>query len=510
MTPASTRFAALVLTIGAVVALPAVAVAQEEPVDEPFEAHDEALAYLGGDALTALAAFTIDASGTRTAIDEGPTPGSLPGVDAPYESQITIDIAGDRMRLDNIISTPNFGIEDRAVAEVITGDTGFIDGRFNNIAEPGTIPMLPDRLSSIRLHQQLLNPHLLVLEVLEDPSIATPLDDVEIDGTNHHAIEIAHGSTPITLLVDHETGQPRQATHMESDTLRRDTEVVVTYADWSSDPIPFPGTVTVTYDGLVVQEESRAVSTDATIDEAMFMTPEGVEAAPADPALAERGDVRHQLLQNLAGIGFPLDGQVASVTAEELAPGVHHVLGGSHHSLAVIQDAGVVIVDAPRDEVQAAAIMEWLGTVTDLPVTHVIQSHHHIDHSGGFRSLVGSNAAVAVVGEPAVAFYEAEVFGAPSEIVPVEGAPAEIMGVSTEVTTIGSGTNPVNVVGFPNPHADDYVLVEAGGVLFTVDIYSPGTGGAPSPELVEAVNGLGLAVTTVAGGHGASEPWPSS
>ena len=108
-----------------------------------------------------------------------------------------------------------------------------------------------------------------------------------------------------------------------------------------------------------------------------------------------------------------------------------------------------------------------------------------------------------------VAFYEQEVFGAPSDIVTVDGAPSEIMGVGAEVTTIGSGTNPVNVVAFPNPHADDYVLVEAGGVLFIVDIYSPGTGQPLAPELVEAVNGLGLEVTTVAGGHGASEPWPA-
>jgi hypothetical protein len=68
----------------------------------------------------------------------------------------------------------------------------------------------------------------------------------------------------------------------------------------------------------------------------------------------------------------------------------------------------------------------------------------------------------------------------------------------------------VSVHPLPNPHADDYVLVEAGGVLFLVDIYSPGTGGTIPPELVEAVAGLGLDVTTAAGGHGASEPWPSS
>ena len=258
--------------------------------------------------------------------------------------------------------------------------------------------MLTDRLESIRLHQQLLNPHLLVLEALADPSLVTVLDDVEIDGVAHHAFEFADGATPITLLVDAETGQPRQAMTMESDPLRRDVEVVVSYSDWSGDAIPFPGTVSVTYDGIVVQDETRTVSTDPAIDEAAFTTPEGVEPA-TDPALVERGDVNHQYLQDFAGVGFPADGPMTNVTATELAPGVYHVMGGSHHSLAVIQDGGVVIVDAPRDETRTAAILDWLGTVApDLPVTHVVQSHHHVDHSGGLRSMAGTTGAVAVVG----------------------------------------------------------------------------------------------------------------
>jgi glyoxylase-like metal-dependent hydrolase (beta-lactamase superfamily II) len=363
--------------------------------------------------------------------------------------------------------------------------------------------MLPDRLNSIRIHQQLLNPHLLVLEALADPSLVTAGDD----------IEIAHGTTPITITVDSETGQPLTSTHMESDPLRRDVEIVVSYDDWSSDGIPFPSTVTVTYDGLVVQEETRTVTTDPTVDDAMFAAPEGVEPAPADPALTERGDVRHQHLQTFAGIGFPLDGQVTSVTATELAPGIHHVMGGSHHSLAIIQDEGVVIVDAPRDEVQAAAITDWLATAApDLPITHVVQSHHHVDHSAGVRSLAGTAGAAVVVGEAAIPFWEQEVLGATSEVVPdgVDGASVEVMGVPADGISLESGTNPVTVRAFPNPHADDYVVVEAGGVLFLVDIYSPGTGGTPPPELVEGINGLGLEIKTVAGGHGASEPWPSS
>ena len=202
---------------------------------------------------------------------------------------------------------------------------------------------------------------------------------------------------------------------------------------------------------------------------------------------------------------------MTNVTATELAPGVYHVMGGSHHSLAVIQDGGVVIVDAPRDETRTAAILDWLGTVApDLPVTHVVQSHHHVDHSGGLRSMAGTTGAVAVVGEAAVPFYENEVFGSTSEVVPdgVDGSTIELMGVPAEGVVLDSSVNPVHVVAFPNQHADDYVVVEAGGVLFLVDIYNPGTGAPIAPELLEAIDGLGLDITTVAGGHGASEPWP--
>jgi glyoxylase-like metal-dependent hydrolase (beta-lactamase superfamily II) len=299
---------------------------------------------------------------------------------------------------------------------------------------------------------------------------------------------------------------------MESDPLRRDVELVVSYEDWSGDGIPFPGSVSVSYDGVVVQEETRSVTTDPTIDEADFAIPEGVDPVH-DADLAVRGDLRHQHLQTFAGIGFPLDGQMRAVTATELAPGVHHVMGGSHHSLVVIQDDGVVIVDAPLDEARSAAILDWLGTVApDLPVTHVVQSHHHVDHSGGLRAMVGDTGSVTVVGETAVPFYEQEVFGATSEVMPdeVDAAATEVMGVPAEGTVIGSGANAVAVHPLPNPHADDYLLVEAGGVLFLVDIYSPGTGGTLSPELIEAIEALGLGITTVAGGHGASEPWPTS
>jgi len=56
--------------------------------------------------------------------------------------------------------------------------------------------------------------------------------------------------------------------------------------------------------------------------------------------LAARGEAHHQFLQNFAALDFPRDGLQTEVVATELAPGVFHLTGGSHHSLAVEQADG--------------------------------------------------------------------------------------------------------------------------------------------------------------------------
>jgi hypothetical protein len=131
------------------------------------------------------------------------------------------------------------------VIEVVVGDVGFVDGQNSIVAPPGIGPLLSDRVASIRIHQELLNPHLLLQDVLADRSTVTAGAD---------SIEIAHGSTPITLWLDADSGQIVRASTMESNPLRRDVELVVTYADWAASDagVSFPGNVSITYDGEIV------------------------------------------------------------------------------------------------------------------------------------------------------------------------------------------------------------------------------------------------------------------
>jgi glyoxylase-like metal-dependent hydrolase (beta-lactamase superfamily II) len=54
---------------------------------------------------------------------------------------------------------------------------------------------------------------------------------------------------------------------------------------------------------------------------------------------------------------------------------------------------GVVVVDAPPS--YASHIPQAIAEVTDKPITHLVYSHAHTDHSGGTRSLGGRPIIIA-------------------------------------------------------------------------------------------------------------------
>src|SRR5215212_4380791 len=131
-----------------------------------------AVAGLGGTrALNQLSRFTIAANGTRWAFDEGFDPGA--DRIGPFEVQIAYDIAADAVRLD--YSAESRGVK-RLVREVIAGQLGYIEGVDANGGQPGLKNMSSDRWASIRKHQWLLNPHLILRQLLANPSLASDGD----------------------------------------------------------------------------------------------------------------------------------------------------------------------------------------------------------------------------------------------------------------------------------------------------------------------------------------------
>lgn len=480
---------ALVLTLA-----PATAAAADDALDAAMEA-------AGADALSDLEGFEATSSGVRWTLDEGPYPGAGPAVASPYTSTTTVDVAADAQRIDTEMLS--YFVFQRTLTEVVTPDGGYVDGIDFNFAPPFTAPMLTDRWVSTRIHQRLLYPHLLFLDAAADPSIVT------VDGDT---LVFETGGAPLYVELDPATGHPATASTVESDPLRRDVPLVVTYGNWRYiDGIAFPMRVRVEYDGELVQREVRhSISVNPGLDPALFEFPDGITPV-FDALLAHRGVVRHQHLQSFVALGFPRDGLQPVVTGTEIAPGVWFLAGGTHNSLAIVHDDGVTIVETPLDEVRTAAIQDWVDANVGLPITRAVISHHHIDHSAGLRQFVAAGAE-AVVHEGAAGLFRS-VFQATSDLVPDGMSSLGSRPVIETVPTFGSlvigeATNPVGIHTIETKHAADMVLVEAGGVLFVVDLFNPGLPPTPDADpILPRVLELGLDIDLVAGGHGGVITW---
>jgi glyoxylase-like metal-dependent hydrolase (beta-lactamase superfamily II) len=468
----------------------------------------------GEDALGELAQVEIDATGSRFVPNEGFDPGGPASDASTFETRTAIDFDNAGLRID-IVRTTLFipAPMPMQVSEIVDGDVGYVQGIESLFGFP-TGDMLSDRWASTIKQQRMLNPHFVLKELLADPSAASEGGTASFDGTTYELLEVADPIHPITLWVDSETDLVARVTTLENAHLHRDSELDIRYADWqaTADGVLFPNEVQLWIGGYLVHEELRgAVTSNPGLPAESFdLPPEATSTF--DPAEAERGARTHQHNQLFASIGIPLDGLQTFVLPAEVAPGVWHLTGGSHHTMVVEQAGGLVVIDAPLYPQRCEAILDWIDAeLGGAPVTHLVVSHHHEDHVSCARVFAAVGATV-VVHETAEAFFD-EIMTAPSTIEPDRLA---LNPVAVTIDTIPTGgiyvlddlDNPITIYPLPSTHAVDLVLpfVESAGIAFTVDIFSPNF--FPNPfgaqEVLDALNAAGITgdVNAIFGGHG--------
>ena len=137
----------------------------------------------------------------------------------------------------------------------------------------------------------------------------------------------------------------------------------------------------------------------------------------------------------------------------ELAPNVQHVVGGSANNLIVAMARASSIFDAPVNEGQSrwvidAAKKKYPGK----PISHLVLTHHHMDHTGGMRTYVAEGATV-IVPAPTKAYFE-QVAKAPHAVSPdalqKQPRPANIVEVA-ETMTLKDDTDPDQPAQHPEP-----------------------------------------------------------
>jgi glyoxylase-like metal-dependent hydrolase (beta-lactamase superfamily II) len=209
------------------------------------------------------------------------------------------------------------------------------------------------------------------------------------------------------------------------------------------------------------------------------------------------------------------------VVVDTIAPGVWRIAGQSHHTIAIEQSNRVLLVEAPQNDARTLAAIAKAREIAPpgKPVNVVVNTHHHFDHSGGFRAAVSEGLTV-VTHQGNKDFYERVVYPRPHTITPDalqrNRKPLNLLVVGDR-HTMRDDLRTVEIHHMPgNPHNANMLVVylPAERILIQADLYNPPAPNATATPVfpfvanfVENVQKRGLGVDRVVGIHGLPVTW---
>ena len=512
-----TAAAAAGLALVAIVAPPAGA--QSQAATNRLVAR--ALGGLGGrSALRGLRTFRLQTTGRTWILDEGPRPDNTATPASTFTQTLDYEVRGgtaDRLRADSVRTSQGAA---RRIREVVRGRLGSLTGVDVNGASPATTAMTSDRWAAVRREQRLVNPQLILREVIFRRRLASSGPAVTLRGRPHRVLVVDDAPAPVRLYVDARTGRIDRLTTQDHQYLRRDVRLVVDYGGWrfvraaTGRPrvrVRFPRTSTITLDGARIHTETRtAVAVNRPPNASRYAIP-GALRARYDAGLAARGAATTEWLMSFAQFGFPKDGPETQVVPRPIAPGSTLVQGASNNSMIVEQAGGIIVVEGALSDARAEALLRYIGTTyPGKTVRYVTASHHHADHAGGVRPFAALGATV-IIGADAVALFTRALSDRGSRLLPDRldrtNRPATIRTVpSSGRITLTDAVRPVVVLPERTSHATTTILVYVPdeGVLFVNgDTYTPGGPAGPGAiSLEQMIQTNGLLVKWIVGGHG--------
>ncbi|MCR6654138.1 MAG: MBL fold metallo-hydrolase [Cellvibrionaceae bacterium] len=299
-------------------------------------------------------------------------------------------------------------------------------------------------------------------------------------------VEFTLGKTPYKGLINSK-GHVESVSTLIDNPILGDTPVEVVYRDYKDfGGVQFPSSILKTQGGApVLNIKISSVKINTPVD---FPVPAEISSNP-NPAIV--------------------------VTSTEIAPGVHYLQGGSHHSVAIEQRDYVVVVEAPQHEERSLAVINKIKElIPNKPITHLINSHQHFDHSGGLRTYVDAGATI-VTHEGNKSFYE-KAWSRPRTLNPdklaISKKPAKFQTFSDKLV-LNDGQRAIEIHSIVhNGHNDAFALVflPKEKILIEADAFTPPAPNTPPPatvnpfakNLYENITRLKLDVEHIAPLHG--------
>ena len=151
----------------------------------------------------------------------------------------------------------------------------------------------------------------------------------------------------------------------------------------------------------------------------------------------------------------------------EIEGGIHYITEGVYFMLAVVHDDGIIVVDAPPSIGPTNAgdnLMNAIGEISDKPITHVIYSHHHIDHIGAAN--VYPDDAIIIAQEECAAYVASA--NDPQRPVPTETFK------NSYTLEVGGQTLQLDYHGDVHCPGNIFIYAPSQKVLMNVDVIFPG------------------------------------
>jgi len=451
-----------------------------------------------------------------------PEQSHAPGGEMRFAHEAHIDVIGDLSRgLTRIDWVKNFQYPTTRTfkfSEIVTPEAGWvigIDSNFRNKQNRESNPPA-HAMSGLRLansQRELLRASTAVLlaEMRANPDRLTDAPG--------NAVGYKRGNVEFIVSFDPQTRLPARIRSLDYDNVWGDVNFDLVLSDWRTlGALRVAASQKYELNGRVIIElRVTDASAGASIPANHFEPPAAVKAGAPKPA---SGNVPYQWVLRRQFIGVYTDSDHVSYDTRagtglrlvEVAPGVQHQSGGTHHSLVVEMRDHLIVMDAPVDDSQSnwtikAAKEKYPGK----PIRYLVMTHHHMDHSGGLRAYAAEGATL-VVGAGAAGHYR-KVLSAPftrnPDLASRDLSGTRIMEVADR-QVFGDGKREFVAYLIDNPHAASTLMgyVADARIGYVTDIWSPGAGPLPGkiiPPLAAVVNAVkkaGISPLKFVGGHG--------
>ena len=267
----------------------------------------------------------------------------------------------------------------------IDGDVGY------NVAADGVAARVPNATANDRRAEVYHHPLTIVRAALDPAAkLANPRTQ---DNQSVVDVTTANG-LKFTLAIDSTSKRPTRVVSMTDNTNLGDVAIETSFADYREvSGLQLPAHLMTKID--------KYATADLRVTKQTVDGEAGDLAAPAAAASA-------------APIAGPAP---ATVTVEQVAKGIWFLAGQSHHSVLVEFSDHLTLIETPQNDTRALAVIAKARELRPgKPLTEVVNTHHHFDHSGGIRAAISEGLTV-ITQKANAAFYQ-DAVGRSHTIVP--------------------------------------------------------------------------------------------